>query len=270
MNKFTNKVMNMNILSEEEENNLIVLAKSGDVVATEKLVLSYSKIAISTASKMTGYSIDKEDLIQVGIIGIIEGIQSFDTSFGVRFSTHIIPLVKYKIFNYITVNSRVVKIVTTKAHRKLFFNLNSYRKKFNCVGSLTKEQVSQIATELNVTESDVSEMELRLGSQESSISYTTEDGEDQDFDLIDLDSDPLLIIENKRHEYLIDTVIPNTIDTLDDRQKDIVKSRYCYDVTSTLDELSKKYSVSKERIPQIEVASLKKIKKVLETEYNMV
>ena len=145
---------------------------------------------------------------------------------------------------------------------KLFFNLNSYKKKFNCTKNLTKEQIDLIALELNVPVHDVIEMEKRLFDQEYSLSYALE--EDSGFDIVDEHADPVELIHKNREAFLMGVTIPNAVSKLDDRQRDIINSRYSEE-SLTLDDLSKKYSVSKERIRQIEVAALRKLEYNLKT-----
>jgi RNA polymerase sigma-32 factor len=238
-----------------------------DLGAARALVMSHLRLVVSVARQYLGYGLPHADLIQEGNIGLMKAVKRFDPERGVRLVSFALHWIKAEIHEYILKNWRLVKLATTKAQRKLFFNLRSMKKDHN---TLSPDAITDIAEQLNVREKDVSEMETRMGGHEMSLEPMTDDGEDEYAPIAYLvapNSDPTEIIANHEHDRLQTEGIAEALSSLDPRSRRIVESRWLRDEddggSRTLQDLANEYGVSAERIRQIESKALKKMKETL-------
>jgi RNA polymerase sigma-32 factor len=239
----------------------------GDLGAARSLVMSHLRLVVSVARQYLGYGLPHADLIQEGNIGLMKAVKRFDPERGVRLVSFALHWIKAEIHEYILKNWRLVKLATTKAQRKLFFNLRSMKKDHN---TLSPDAITDIADRLNVREKDVAEMETRMGGHEMSLEPLTDDGEDEYSPIAYLvapNSDPTEIIASHQHDRLQTDGIAEALSSLDERSRRIVESRWLRDEddggTRTLQDLADEYGVSAERIRQIEAKALKKMKETL-------
>jgi RNA polymerase sigma-32 factor len=256
------------LLSEQEE---VALARRlrdhGDVDAARQLVLSHLRLVISTARGYLGYGLPHADLIQEGNIGLMKAVKRFDPDRGVRLVSFAIHWIKAEIHEYVLRNWRLVKVATTKAQRKLFFNLRSMKQSFATLGP---DEVRQVARTLGVKPEEVIEMETRLGGQDVALEVSGDD-EDERFAPIaylaaDASSEPTSVIERKEYDRLQDQGLRAALGGLDERSRDIVRRRWLVEdgeEAATLHELAAQYGVSAERIRQIEAKALQKMRGVL-------
>jgi RNA polymerase sigma-32 factor len=238
-----------------------------DLGAARALVMSHLRLVVSVARQYQGYGLPHADLIQEGNIGLMKAVKRFDPERGVRLVSFALHWIKAEIHEYILKNWRLVKLATTKAQRKLFFNLRSMKKDHN---TLSPDDVTDIAERLNVREKDVSEMETRMGGHEMALEPVNDDGEDEYAPIAYLvapNSDPTEIIAGHEHDRLQTEGIAQALSSLDERSRRIVESRWLRDDddggSRTLQELANEYGVSAERIRQIEAKALKKMKVTL-------
>ena len=256
------------MLTQERETALGRRLKEGnDLTAARDLVLSHLRLVVSVARNYMGYGLAQADLIQEGNIGLMKAVKRFDPERGVRLVSFALHWIKAEIHEYILKNWRVVKLATTKAQRKLFFNLRSMKKDHN---TLSPDAITDIAERLNVREKDVAEMETRLGGHEMSLEPMTDDGEDDYAPIAYLvapNSDPTEIIAGHEQDRLQTEGIAQALSSLDERSRRIVESRWLRDEddggSRTLQDLADEYGVSAERIRQIEAKALKKMKATL-------
>jgi RNA polymerase sigma-32 factor len=217
------------------------------------------------ARSYSGYGLPHSDLVQEGNIGLMKAVKKFDVDRGVRLVSYAMFWIKAEIQEYVIKNWRLVKMATTKAQRKLFFNLRSLR---SSLQPLALEEIQSIAKELNVKEDEVREMEFRFNGQEMSIDYSNNDSEDDHFRPISYLKDSALLPSEKIEKLEVESNntknLKNALMKLDKRSREIVESRWLKDdKTDTLHELAKKYKVSAERIRQIEQNAMKKIKALI-------
>ena len=256
------------------------LRASGDLDAAGKLVLSHLRLVVSISRKYLGYGLPHGDLIQEGNIGLMKAVKRFDPDQGVRLVSYAMHWIKAEIHEYILKNWRMVKVATTKAQRKLFFNLRSMKQSMKDDAAdtdthrstLTQKEVDSLASTLNVKREDVLEMETRLSGGDVALEPQTDDSEESFAPiayLADEASEPTRVIEAKGRDWLAGDGIAMALDALDARSRRIVEERWLKvnDDSSggmTLHELADEYGVSAERIRQIEVAAMKKMRKALE------
>jgi len=257
------------------------LRENGDVESAGKLVLSHLRLVVSVARQYLGYGLPHGDLIQEGNVGLMKAVKRFDPEQGVRLVSYALHWIKAEIHEYILKNWRMVKVATTKAQRKLFFNLRSMKQslKEDSVdaeayrGTLTQGEVETMAQRLNVKREDVLEMETRLSGGDVALEPQTDDTGEESFApiayLADESTEPTRVIEAHRRDWLASDGIGRALDALDARSRRIVEERWLKvnDDSSggmTLHELAADYGVSAERIRQIEVAAMKKMRKALE------
>jgi len=250
-------------LSQEEEYELgMRLKKNNDLEAAKKLILSHLKLVMKIARSYSGYGLPQSDLVQEGNIGLMKAVKKFDVDRGVRLVSYAMFWIKAEIQEYVVRNWRLVKMATTKAQRKLFFNLRSLKSTLQPLGL---NEIKSIAKELNVKEEEVREMEFRFNGKEISIDYSNDDSEEEQFRPIVYLKDSALMpseeIEKAEAESSNTKNLQNALIKLDIRSREIVEARWLKeDKTDTLHELAKKYKVSAERIRQIEQNAMKKIK----------
>jgi RNA polymerase sigma-32 factor len=250
-------------LSAEEEMELgMRLKKSNDLEAAKTLILSHLKLVAKVAKGYSGYGLPQSDLVQEGNIGLMKAVKRFDPERGVRLVSFAIYWIKAEIQEYIVKNWRLVKTATTKAQRKLFFNLRSMKKTLQ---PLKSDEINSIAKELNVKPEDVREMEYRFNGNEISLDYGSEESEDDVFRPIaylkDETPEPSEQMEIDQSEGNSLSSLSKALSSLDERSRLILEERWLKDKdASTLHELADKLGVSAERIRQIEQAAMKKIK----------
>lgn len=252
------------MLSQQQETELALrLRDESDLDAARQLVLSHLRLVVSIARQYLGYGLAHADLIQEGNVGLMKAVKRFDPDRGVRLVSFAVHWIKAEIHEYIVRNWRLVKIATTKAQRKLFFNLRRMRPDGQ---TLDPEQVEDIARELNVRPQDVSEMEVRLSGQEMALEAPHDDVEG--FAPISYLSDeghePSQVLERQAFDTLQTSGLLQALEGLDARSRRIVEARWLQDEGSaTLHELAAEFGVSAERIRQIEAAAFKKMRAAL-------
>ena len=237
------------------------LRESEDLSAARDLVLSHLRLVVAVARNYMGYGLPQADLIQEGNVGLMKAVRRFDPERGVRLASFAIHWIKAEIHEYILRNWRLVKVATTKAQRKLFFNLRSLK---SSSATLNPTEVATIAKTLEVKESDVVEMEKRLQGHDITIDPSPEDGEDRPGPiafLADASEGPADIVERQQTEKLESQGLARALASLDDRSRRIVEARWLAEGDSkTLHELADEFGVSAERIRQIEAKALAKMK----------
>jgi RNA polymerase sigma-32 factor len=253
------------MLSVEEEQDLArAWHDRQDVEAARQLVLSHLRVVVSVARHYLGYGLPHADLIQEGNVGLMKAVKRFDPDRGVRLVSFALHWIRAEIHEYVLKNWRLVKVATTKAQRKLFFNLRSLKQSLN---ALTVEQADAMARELNVSRKDVLEMETRMSGHDVSIDPTVDDGEDSYSPLAYLaspDENPAQQIEREQTERLRHDGLAQALENLDERSRRIIEARWLTeDETATLHELAAEYGVSAERIRQIEARALQKMRALI-------
>ena len=252
------------ILSAEEEQSLARRYRQhDDLEAARGLVLSHLRLVVAVARGYLGYGLPHADLIQEGNVGLMKAVKRFDPSRGVRLVSFAIHWIKAEIHEYILRNWRLVKVATTKAQRKLFFNLRSMRPG---LAPLTREDVKRVAAELNVKPEEVLEMETRLGGQE--IAFEANDEDDEAYApaqyLADPHPEPSQLLERDETERLRAEGLARALATLDPRSRRIIETRWLREKdAATLHDLAAEYRVSAERIRQIEAKALEKMRKAM-------
>lgn len=258
-------VNHLPVLSAEQENELAKrLRDKDDLEAARVLILSHLRLVVSVARQYLGYGLAHADLIQEGNVGLMKAVKRFDPDRGVRLVTFAVHWIKAEIHEFIVRNWRMVKVATTKAQRKLFFNLRSMKADGQ---TLDTAQVSEIATTLNVRPEDVREMEVRMSGREMSLE--NQDDDEEHFAPIAYLSDeghqdPVEVLDRRASDDMQGIGLERALATLDDRSRRIVEARWLSEEGgATLHELAAEYGVSAERIRQIESAAMKKMKLAL-------
>jgi RNA polymerase sigma-32 factor len=266
IDKYLSQVYKIPVLTREEELELTTeFFETEDVKLAHKLVISHLRFVVHIAKSYAGYGLPLADIIQEGNVGLLKAVTKFDPNKGVRLVSFAVHWIKAEIHEFILKNWRIVKIATTKAQRKLFFNLRSKKKN---TGWLTDEEAKRIAKELDVSVKEVMHMENRLNSADSPFDAPTEvEDNEKAFSpsqyLEDNSFNPEDIAEQKNYEDVNHTALLKNISALDKRSQDIIRARWLDDNKITLNELADKYSVSAERIRQIEATAFKKLKTAL-------
>jgi RNA polymerase sigma-32 factor len=256
------------LLTPEEESRLAyALHDEHDLGAAQQLVLSNLRFVVHIARGYMGYGLQLSDLIQEGNIGLMKAVKRFDPNVGVRLISFAVHWVKAEIHEYILKNWRIVKIATTKAQRKLFFNL---RKSKNHLGWMTQAEVEALAKELKVKPEEVLQMEARLGGADVSFNASPDDHEESSYmpeDYLAASDDPSSELEREDWSERRETRMHHALEQLDNRSRDILQRRWLSDGDKAgLQELGDEYGVSAERIRQIESAAMKKLRKAIEEE----
>jgi RNA polymerase sigma-32 factor len=266
IDKYLSQVYQIPVLTREEELELTTeFFETEDVKLAHKLVIAHLRFVVHIAKSYAGYGLPIADIIQEGNVGLLKAVTKFDPNKGVRLVSFAVHWIKAEIHEFILKNWRIVKIATTKAQRKLFFNLRSKKKN---TGWLTDEEAKRIAKELDVSVKEVMHMENRLNSADSAFDAPTdEEDNEKAFSpsqyLEDNSFNPEDITEQKNYEDVNHTALLKNISALDKRSQDIIRARWLDDNKITLNELADKYSVSAERIRQIEATAFKKLKTAL-------
>ena len=279
---YISAVHRLPLLTQQEETDFARrLRDHGDLEAAGRLVLSHLRLVVSVSRQYLGYGLPQGDLIQEGNVGLMKAVKRFDPEQGVRLVSYALHWIRAEIHEYILKNWRMVKVATTKAQRKLFFNLRSMKQgmKASSVdgdthrGTLSPGEVATMAARLNVKHEEVREMETRMSGGDVALEpQTNEDGEESYAPiayLADESSEPTRVLEARHRDALSGDGIGRALDALDARSRRIVEERWLKvnDDSSggmTLHELAAEYGVSAERIRQIEVAAMKKMRGALE------
>ena len=257
------------VLSAEEEYALATrLQRDNDLEAAKQLIVSHLRLVVSIARGYAGYGLPQADLIQEGNIGLMKAVRRFDPNRGVRLVSFAVHWIKAEINEFVLRNWRLVKVATTKAQRKLFFNLRSMK---THSGGLRTDEIAEIARELNVKPEEVVEMEARLGGADIALeSHGEDDGEEAWSPIAYLEDqrpEPSEHLANQQIEILQTTGLEKALASLDERSRRIVESRWLQeDGGPTLHELAAEYGVSAERIRQIEQKALQKMKALVAAE----
>ena len=270
LDAYISAVNRIPLLSAEEESALARRYRSTeDLEAAGKLVLSHLRLVVSVARSYLGYGLPHADLIQEGNIGLMKAVKRFDPERGVRLVSFALHWIKAEIHEHILRNWRLVKVATTKAQRKLFFNLRSMK---SGLGTMSPDEVETMARELNVRPDDVVEMETRMSGGDVALEGQIEDGEECYAPiayLADPTSEPTQILERRERNFLQTDGVAQALEQLDARSRRIVQARWLDEDaegnvgTATLHELADEFGVSAERIRQIEVKALQKMRAAL-------
>lgn len=254
-------VSSITMLSAEDERGLAErLQEDDDLLAARKLIMSHLRFVVHIARSYSGYGLPQADLIQEGNIGLMKAVRRFDPTVGVRLVSFAVHWIKAEIHEYVLRNWRIVKVATTKAQRKLFFNLRKNKKR---LGWFTHAEVQKVAEELGVTEKDVLQMEARMSSHDQAFDLSADDDESGSFA-------PVQFLEDKSDDVETDVAnadwdanasqkLYSAIKTLDERSQHIIQTRWLSDDKTTLQDLADEYKVSAERVRQIEKNAMKKL-----------
>jgi len=252
------------VLSAEQEHELAVrFHDEQDLEAARQLVLHHLRFVVHVARGYMGYGLPLGDLVQEGNIGLMKAVKRFDPAVGVRLVSFAVHWIKAEMHEYILKNWRIVKVATTKAQRKLFFNLRKSKKR---LGWMNKAEVEAVAKDLGVSPEEVLEMESRLAGQDIGFDLTPE-SEDEDSAtvapvtyLADVESDPARAIEQDDYEHRSEEKLGHALTGLDARSRHILQRRWLDEDKATLQELADHYKVSAERIRQLENNAIKKLR----------
>lgn len=257
-------------LSIEEERGLTKqLSQENNLDAARQLVLSHLRYVVYVARGYSGYGLPQADLIQEGNIGLMKAVKRFDPSHGVRLISFAVHWIRAEIHEFILRNWRIVKVATTKAQRKLFFNLRKTKKR---LGWFTQEEVQAVAQDLGVSPETVLEMEQRLSNQDASFeAHAEQDEHKHEYQspasyLQDVAADPAHKLEKSDWEEHTTNRLHRALNSLDERSRDILGKRWLNNEKSTLQDLADFYNISAERIRQLEKNALKKLQKSLDTQ----
>ena len=251
------------VLSKEAEQKLAhKYNNEEDLQAARELVMAHLRFVIHIAKGYTGYGLPLEDLIQEGNVGLMKAVKRFDPDFGVRLVSFAVHWIRAEIHEYVLRNWRIVKVATTKAQRKLFFNLRKQKKSLSWLSS---EETKAVANDLGVSTTEVSEMEKRLSPRDMTFDPTPSDNDDNyNYNpaayLPSPDSDPATAVENEQWHTTAVNKMQASLKLLDARSQDIICSRWLADKKETLHELADRYNISAERIRQIEANAIKKLR----------
>ncbi len=259
------------MLSAEEEQHLARdYRATGNIDSARRLVLSHLRLVVSIARGYLGYGLPHADLIQEGNIGLMKAVKRFDPDQGVRLVSYAMHWIKAEMHEYILKNWRMVKVATTKAQRKLFFNLRSHKQ--DAQATFTSDEIDAVAAELNVKGAEVREMETRLSGGDIALEGQMDDGEESYAPiayLADTHNEPTRVIESRSLDRMQSEGIETALAKLDDRSRRIIEARWLNvnddgSGGATLHELADEFGVSAERIRQIESAAMKKMKGALQ------
>ncbi|RCL39287.1 MAG: RNA polymerase sigma factor RpoH [SAR86 cluster bacterium] len=263
IDKYLAQVYTIPVLTREEELELTQeFFKTEDVKLAHKLVISHLRFVVHIAKSYAGYGLPLADIIQEGNVGLLKAVKKFDPEKGVRLVSFAVHWIRAEIHEFILKNWRIVKIATTKAQRKLFFNLRS---KKQSTGWLTDVEAKKIAKDLDVSVKEVMHMENRLNSTDSAFDLGADDEDDErafspSQYLEDHSFSPELIVEQENYEQINHGALLKGVANLDRRSQEIIRSRWLDDEKLTLNELADKFDISAERIRQIEATAFKKLK----------
>jgi RNA polymerase sigma-32 factor len=267
IDSYEHAVNRIPLVSAEEERALAErFRQHNDLEAARTLVVSHLRFVVHVARGYKGYGLPQADIIQEGNVGLMKAVKRFDPSLGVRLVSFAVHWIRAEIHEYILRNWRIVKVATTKAQRKLFFNLRSAKKR---LGWMTREEVGAVARELNVPPETVLEMEERLSATDTPLEAPVDQDEERDHPapiayLQDLRFDPARQVEDEEWETRSAGRLHRAIGHLDQRSRDILERRWLAEEKATLQDLASRYNVSAERIRQLEANAMRKVRAELE------
>ncbi|ALU44123.1 RNA polymerase sigma factor RpoH [Pseudoalteromonas rubra] len=261
---YLQSVSSIPMLDAEQEKALATrLHEDGDLHAAKQLIISHLRFVAHIAKSYSGYGLPQADLIQEGNIGLMKAVKRFDPTVGVRLVSFAVHWIKAEIHEYVLKNWRIVKVATTKAQRKLFFNLRKNKKR---LGWFNQEEITTVANELGVSEKEVREMESRMSGQDMGFDLTSDDDDNSPSSsfspvqyLTDASSDVAEVIEEEQWQEQSQNRLIAAMKTLDERSQDIVAARWLSEDKATLQDLADKYQVSAERVRQLEKSAMKKL-----------
>ena len=264
---YVDTVSRIPVLSREDELAIATrFHRDSDLEAARQLVLSHLRFVMHIARGYAGYGLPLGDLVQEGNVGLMKAVKRFDPSVGVRLVSFAVHWIRAEIHEYVLRNWRLVKVATTKAQRKLFFNLRKYKRN---LGWLSAEETRAVARELGVSEQDVTEMERRLSSRDVSYDPVPEAEDDESAVyspaayLPAPDADPAVAVERAEWDDDVSDRVAQAMTQLDARSRAILKARWIDEPKATLHDLADEYGVSAERIRQIEANAIRKLKKLV-------
>jgi RNA polymerase sigma-32 factor len=267
---YVDTVSRIPVLSREDELELATrFHRDGDLDAARQLVLSHLRFVLHIARGYAGYGLPLGDLVQEGNVGLMKAVKRFDPAVGVRLVSFAVHWIRAEIHEYVLRNWRLVKVATTKAQRKLFFNLRKYKRN---LGWLSAEETRAVARDLGVSEREVTEMERRLTSRDVSYDPLPESDDDESASyspaayLPAPDADPAVAVERAEWDDDVADRVAFAMTQLDDRSRTIMKARWMDEPKATLHDLADQFGVSAERIRQIEANAIKKLKKLVADE----
>jgi RNA polymerase sigma-32 factor len=267
LDQYIHAAFKIPVLSAEEEHSLALrLQSEGDLDAARELVMSHLRFVVRVARGYSGYGLALGDLVQEGNIGLMKAVKRFDPDAGVRLVSYAVHWIRAEIHEFVLRNWRIVKVATTKAQRKLFFNLRSKKQR---LGWLNQDEVNGVAEDLGVKPEVVMEMESRLSGQDIGFDLTAADDDEDSHHfapaayLTDESNDPALTIEQADWSNKATSNLSTAMEQLDDRSRTILQERWLADKKSTLHELAARYDISAERIRQLEKNALSKLKKTM-------
>jgi len=266
---YVDAVSRIPVLSREEESELATrFRRDDDLDAARQLVLSHLRFVVHIARGYHGYGLPMGDLVQEGNVGLMKAVKRFDPAVGVRLVSFAVHWIRAEIHEYVLRNWRLVKIATTKAQRKLFFNLRKYKRR---LGWLSAEETQAVARDLGVSPSEVTEMERRLASRDLSYDPAPDaDEEDESYSpsayLPAPDADPAVAVERAEWDDDVTDKVAQAMSQLDARSQAVLRARWMTDQKATLHELADQFGVSAERIRQIEANAIKKLRKLVVAE----
>ncbi len=266
LDAYVANVSTIPILNAEEEKTLAErLFFDNDLEAARQLVMSHMRFVVHIARSYQGYGLPLGDLIQEGNVGLMKAVKRFDPTMGVRLVSFAVHWIKAEMHEFILKNWRIVKVATTKAQRKLFFNLRSQKKG---LGWMNNDEVNAIAEDLGVDAATVRQMEGRMAATDMAFDAPSDADDDAavmapSMFLEDHSADPALLLEHQNYEENNNQQLAEAMSELDERARDILAQRWLVEEKATLHELAAKYEVSAERIRQIEKNAMKKLKNAI-------
>ena len=269
LNAYIQAVNSFSILTAEEEKQLAEqLYYESDLEAARRLVMAHLRFVVHIAKSYSGYGLNQSDLVQEGNVGLMKAVKRFNPEKGVRLVSFAVHWIKAEIHEFILRNWRIVKVATTKAQRKLFFNLRGAKKK---LAWLTNDEAAAVAADLNVDVKNVREMESRLTSSDMGFDAGADDDDESAFQapsnyLEDTRYNPATQLEDSDWEANSVANLQGALSELDDRSRDILQQRWLSEKKSTLHDLAAQYGVSAERIRQLEKNAMNKVRKMIEVE----
>jgi RNA polymerase sigma-32 factor len=268
LDAYVDAVSRVPVLSRDDEFELATrFHRDGDLDAARQLVLSHLRFVLHIARGYSGYGLPLGDIVQEGNVGLMKAVKRFDPGVGVRLVSFAVHWIRAEIHEYVLRNWRLVKVATTKAQRKLFFNLRKYKRN---LGWLSADETTAVARDLGVSEQDVTEMERRLSSRD--VSYDpVPDADEEDSAaayspaayLPAPDADPAVAVERAEWDDDVSERMADAMAQLDARSRDILRARWMDEPKATLHELADRYGVSAERIRQVEANAIRKLRKLV-------
>lgn len=264
---YIDSVHQIPVLTREEEINLFLkFQRDNDLEAARMIVMSNLRYVVYIARGYSGYGLPLEDIIQQGNVGLMKSVKRFNLDHEVRLVSFAVHWIKAEIHEYVLRNWKIVKVATTKAQRKLFFNLRKAKER---LGWFNQEEVAAVANDLGVKPQEVMQMEARLANVDESYDLPEHDEDKPTGPAAYLTrgevEDPFALVSDNEYEESCQTDLSSALDSLDDRSRDIVQSRWLSDCKATLKDLAQKYGVSIERIRQVETKAFEKMQPFLDS-----